>query len=168
MEIVSFEADSCIRGHHIYKDIWTPLLGEKLPCTRETSNRKDPYAVCVLKSGSIVGHLPRKFSTACSMFLKKGGTIDYVVTGSRRYSADLVSWNFVSENFVMCQQSRKSRNLLASKIWIYTISTANFSKGRPLTTGCKGAFHDGLGDFRLAHTWQVLHQFLASKTCPGQ
>ena len=64
-------ADSCIRGHHIYKDIWTPLLGEKLPCTRETSNRKDPYAVCVLKSGSIVGHLPRKFSTAWLMFLKK-------------------------------------------------------------------------------------------------
>ena len=32
----------------------------------------------------------RKFSTACSMFLKKGGTIDCVITGSRRYSADLV------------------------------------------------------------------------------
>ena len=85
MEIVSFEADSFNRGHHIYKDIWTPLLGEKLPCISETLNRKDPYAICVLKSGSIVGHLPRKFSTAWSMFLKKGGTIDCVVRGSRRY-----------------------------------------------------------------------------------
>ena len=74
---------------YVYKEVWTPFLGEKLACARETSNRKDPYTVCVLESGSIIGHLPRKTSVACSMFLKKGGTIDCVVTGSRRYSVDL-------------------------------------------------------------------------------
>ena len=61
-----------------------------LACAQETSNRKDPYTVCVLESGSITaGHLPRKTSAVCSMFLKKGGTIDYVLTRSTRYSIDL-------------------------------------------------------------------------------
>ena len=37
----------------------------------------------------IVGHVPRFISSICCMFLHKGGAISCVVTGSRRYSADL-------------------------------------------------------------------------------
>ena len=39
----------------------------------------------------IVGHVPRTISVPCGLFLKKGGTILYVVTGPRqpRYSRDL-------------------------------------------------------------------------------
>ena len=68
------------------------FLGERLDCVPETANRKDPYAVSVQQPESrqtIVGHLPRKISAACSMFVRKGGTITCTISGERRYSGDL-------------------------------------------------------------------------------
>ena len=47
------------------------------------------YAVSVIRDDVIVGHLPRNISTPCHMFLRFGGTIESVVNGARRYSADL-------------------------------------------------------------------------------
>ena len=49
MECFSFE--SCVRGYHVYKDIWKANDGEQLPCQCETSNRSDPFAVAIVKSG---------------------------------------------------------------------------------------------------------------------
>ena len=37
-----------------------------------------------VRSGVFVGHVPRKISSVCSMFLRRGGTISCRVTGSRR------------------------------------------------------------------------------------
>ena len=45
-------------------------------------------AVC--KSSIVVGHIPRKISTACSLFLRKGGLIKCTITGFRQHSSDLV------------------------------------------------------------------------------
>ena len=39
----------------------------------------------------IIGHLPRKLSGVCSLFLRRGGVISYTETGGRRYSGDLHS-----------------------------------------------------------------------------
>ena len=89
MEESRLELPSCVRGHHIYKNIWSPFLGERLDCVPETANRKDPYAVSVQQSQTIVGHLPRKISAACSMFVRKGGTMTCTISGERRYSGDL-------------------------------------------------------------------------------
>ena len=44
--------------------------------------------MAVVKDGVIIGHLPRKISKICSLFLR-GGTISCIVSGGRRYSADL-------------------------------------------------------------------------------
>ena len=52
-------------------------------------NYRDPFAVAVVRSGVILGHVPRKISSVCSMFLRRGGTISCRVTGGRRYSEDL-------------------------------------------------------------------------------
>ena len=46
-------------------------------------------AVAVIRSGLVVGHLPKKISRVCSLFLRRGGTIYCIVTNTRRYSADL-------------------------------------------------------------------------------
>ena len=86
---MSFEFNSCIRGHHIYKDVWTPVVEEGLNCRREEGNISDPYAVAVIKSGNIVGHMPHRISTACNLFIQKTGVIVCKVTGPRRYSSDL-------------------------------------------------------------------------------
>ena len=44
----------------MYHDIWDALIGEALPCQREADNYEDPFAAAVVKSGNIVGHVPRK------------------------------------------------------------------------------------------------------------
>ena len=59
--------ESCVRGLHVYKDTWTPSVGEELPCKRETGSDKDRYAVAVMRGDTIVGHVPRKISAACSV-----------------------------------------------------------------------------------------------------
>ena len=46
-------------------------------------------AVYVQKNGDMVGHVPRKISVICSLFLCRNGTIHCKVTGSRRHSSDI-------------------------------------------------------------------------------
>lgn len=78
-----------IRGYHVYKDVWTAVDGELLQCRREPNNIYDPFAVSVVKDGTVVGHLPRKCTAVFSLFLRRSGTIVCRVNGSRRYSVDL-------------------------------------------------------------------------------
>ena len=81
--------ESCVRGHHVFKRTWTPSVGEELSCKRESGNNKDPYAVAVMRRGTVVGHVPRKISAACFLFLRRNGTIHCTITGTRRFSGDL-------------------------------------------------------------------------------
>ena len=37
--------ESCIRGHHVYKSRWNPVLGEVLLCEREPHNATDRYSI---------------------------------------------------------------------------------------------------------------------------
>ena len=39
----------------LYQGIWDADLGEQLPCRREPTNSKDPFAVAVVKSHVTVG-----------------------------------------------------------------------------------------------------------------
>ena len=53
---MSFSIDSVVRGHHIYKCVWTPEIGEKLQCQIESYNIHDMHAVAVELDGvGIVG-----------------------------------------------------------------------------------------------------------------
>ena len=82
-----FERVCCIRGYHVYRHIWEAHVGENLVCERQPNNERGRYAVSVKQDGTIIGHLPRKFSRVCSLFLRRGGSIECTVRGSRRYSA---------------------------------------------------------------------------------
>ena len=86
LSMEEFEVSSCIRGYHVYKDTWDAATGEELACEREVHNTQDRYAVAVKMEGTVVGHLPRKISRLCSLFLRRGGAILCTVTGGRRYS----------------------------------------------------------------------------------
>ena len=73
MPVFSFEAESCIRGYHIYTAVWTPYIGEIMPCSRELTNGHDPFAVKVSQlhgEERIVGHLPRKITFIYSIFFE--------------------------------------------------------------------------------------------------
>ena len=56
---MSFEFDRCIC-----------VVDEVLNCKREEGNFSDPYAVAVIKSGNIVGHVPRWTFAACNSYRK--------------------------------------------------------------------------------------------------
>ena len=88
-ESSGFVINSVVRGYNVYKDIWTSARGEELQCQRETGNVHDLYAVSVMQRGNTVGHFSRKISTVCNLFIRQGGTITYMITGNRQYSADL-------------------------------------------------------------------------------
>ena len=50
-EAICFSFDSYARGYHAYKNIWNPVDGEILVCTRETDNSNDTYTLfpsCVI------------------------------------------------------------------------------------------------------------------------
>ena len=42
-----YSLESVVRGHHTYKRVWTPVVGEKLPVDIEEDDANDPRAVAV-------------------------------------------------------------------------------------------------------------------------
>ena len=94
MTLYAFSIESMIRGYHEYKLIWNnPVVGEDLLCEREVGNPHDTHAVAVKKvidgNLTVVGHIPQRISSICSIFMRRGGTINCTVDGSRRYSSDI-------------------------------------------------------------------------------
>ena len=59
----------CIQGYHIYNAIWSAIVKEELPCTRDVGNAKGRYAISVLRGSNVVGHLPQKICRICSLFI---------------------------------------------------------------------------------------------------
>ena len=81
--------DGVIRGHHIYKSIWTPVVGDILCVNEETSNEHDDFAVCVRKEGTIVGHVPVEYSRIFYFFLLHNGRISCEVIGHQKHGKGL-------------------------------------------------------------------------------
>ena len=52
----------CVSGQ------WLPVRDEMLACQYETGNVYNPFAVKVVKTGAIVGYVPRKISSTSSLF----------------------------------------------------------------------------------------------------
>ena len=82
-----FCSRSVIRGHHVFKRVWTPVVSEVLAVKRETGNTKDRFVVSVCKYGAIVGHISRECSMVCWHFLRHDGRITCEVTGLRKRSS---------------------------------------------------------------------------------
>ena len=74
-----FIHEDVIRGHHVYKEVWTPVCGEILEVAKEGDNLHDRRAVALLRSrGSesvCVGHVPRELSRTFWHFLNHNGEI---------------------------------------------------------------------------------------------
>ena len=70
-----YTRDLCVRGFHVYRNIWEAAEGEVLECE---GNANDRYAV--LKKGAMVnGHLPKKLFCICSVFLRRGETFNVLL-----------------------------------------------------------------------------------------
>ena len=67
-----FTLESVVRGHHIYKRVWSPMLGEKLQIEIEEDNRNDARAVAIQKRGKVVDHSPRETAKIVWYLLRRG------------------------------------------------------------------------------------------------
>ena len=74
----NYEISSMVRGYHQYRSIWNAIDGEELPYRVELSNPHDLFAVAVCKSEIVVGHIPKKISSICSSFLRRGLQSDWL------------------------------------------------------------------------------------------
>ena len=80
-----YTMESVIQGHHIYNNIWHPILEEQLTLEREDENSHNRHTVCAMKSDTIVGHVPtRALPCIYWYFIRHGGMISCEVTGSRK------------------------------------------------------------------------------------
>ena len=119
---VEVTMEAMIRGYHVYRDVWSAVVDEELACKRELFNASDPFAVAVVKGATTVGHVPKKISTICSLFLRRNGTIRCRVTGARRYSADLpqgglkipCTWMFQGDSMIVTKVSQLFRTVMTS------------------------------------------------------
>ena len=57
--ITTLDLETLIKGHHMYKDMWTPKQGKQLDVLIKPDNRMDKFAVCVKINETIVGHLTK-------------------------------------------------------------------------------------------------------------
>ena len=105
MALYLFTVESMIHGYHEYKRIWeNPSAADYLLCKQEIGNPHDTHAVAIKGSAGgdttgvvmTAGHIPRKISAICSIFIRHGGSITCVVNGSGHCSADLPSRFLVS------------------------------------------------------------------------
>ena len=72
--VTDIEVPSFVKGYHVYRNLWTPILKEELYGEMEPSNPLDKYAVVVKKGELVVGHLPLyksgKFAKTIFYFLQ--------------------------------------------------------------------------------------------------
>ena len=85
--------ESSIRGHHIYKNVWTPSIGESLSLALESVNSHDRFAVSLVKDERVVGHVPREVTRIFFYLMQRHETISVEVTGHRRYGMCLMKYD---------------------------------------------------------------------------
>ena len=68
-----------LRGFHVHKEVWNPIVSEVLRCCHERKNPFDRYALAAMKrlprrlADCTIGHLPREISRVIRFFLLRGG-----------------------------------------------------------------------------------------------
>ena len=85
-ETYSLDSVSVIRGHHVFKCVWTPFVGEILSLPQEHNNKHDHFAVAAqpINNKKTIGQVPSEISNAFWNFLSNGGQIRCDVTGGRK------------------------------------------------------------------------------------
>ena len=145
----SFSLTTAVRGFHVYQDVWEPTIGEVLSCERDIGNSHDTFAVAIKNSSEVVSHVPRFFSSICSIFIRRGGEIVCRITGTRRYSADLPQDGmeipciliFKSQSIKECSKTEhliKSAKNISSEV-LSAITSVDSSEGNIKQSAAKGS-----------------------------
>lgn len=112
-----------VRGHHVYKDNWTPITGEQLICKtdpREEAQTYDKFALGIYKQtvdgeNILVGHVPIELSQLLNHFLTTGDkrkSIKVEVTGKRKREIGLV----VPVKYTAMTEDKRFAQILLEKL----------------------------------------------------
>ena len=100
-----------VRGFHVYKEIWKPIVGELLRCFHERNDIYDRYAIGANKrADSIICHLPREISRATRFFLLRGGMVYLKVTDENYRRSPLIQGGLEIPVEVICEMDDTPRN----------------------------------------------------------
>ena len=88
----TYEIEAFVMGYHVYKNTWTPFVGEALDVAMQPDNKMDKYAVAIFqeRKNKVIGHLPLgksgKFAKTIFYFLKadKENKCKVVVVGKQK------------------------------------------------------------------------------------
>ena len=92
-ESITYSFKCGLRRFHVYKEVWSPIVGEQLKCCYERNNCYDRHAIAATKrlrgrlADSTVGHLPREISRATRFFLLRGGVVCAKVIGKKSFDS---------------------------------------------------------------------------------
>ena len=82
---------SAIRGFHVYRQFWKPLLAEELSCSHEAENAFDIFAIKVCTdNGQTVGHLPMEISRITKFLIDRGASVSAILTSPKYRRSPLV------------------------------------------------------------------------------
>ena len=139
-----------VRRYYVYKSIWDASsdIAEELICVREPGNREDTHAVVILKEGITVGHTARTISSICSIFLRRGGTMNCLIAAGRRYSSDLPQGGLK----IMCILTFEATDSKESIKTQRVLDNARFK----MSLGSKQQDSDKSSDFCSAQTFSVI------------
>ena len=76
----SWLTSNVVRGHHVYKNVWTPSIGERLQLHQQDDNDCDDHAMSIVKAETIVSHIPREMSHTFWHFIRHGGSVGCEIT----------------------------------------------------------------------------------------
>ena len=71
--VYEIKFDAPVRGHHVYKEIWTPQKDDILYCKKDSRSDalgKDKHFVGIYKEDRLAGDVPIELSQIISYFLQ--------------------------------------------------------------------------------------------------
>ena len=85
-----FAFDCASHGFHVYRDVWSPRIGQQLDIEQDNANVHDPFAMAhyskcdgKLVYWETVGYLPREISRFCYYFVNYGDSLEGCVRDSK-------------------------------------------------------------------------------------
>ena len=88
----TFEFTAAVRGFHVSRKTWKPVLNELLDCFHEQGNDFNYFSIktCKKDDNEIVGHLPREMSRPTKFLIDRGARVTAQITSSHYRKSPLL------------------------------------------------------------------------------
>ena len=92
-----FEFTAAVRGFHVFRKIWKPVLNQLLDCFHEQGNDFDYFSIktCEKDNKKTVGHLPREISSPTKFLIDRGARVTAEITSSHYRKSPLLKGGLV-------------------------------------------------------------------------